>query len=323
MRNVVILGGAPAGLTAAIYAARANLQPLVIEGNQAGGQLMQTTMVENFPGFAEGVVGPDLIRAMRSQAERVGTEFIAEDTVAVDFSRRPFLVRTQSGQEIASRAVIVATGASAKVLGLPSEQHFLGKGVSTCATCDGFFFRGRDVLVVGGGDTAMEEALYLANLARSVTVVHRRERLRASKIMQDHASKDPRIQFILNQEVMEVLGNGKVDAVRLRDRLTGEVTVRPTDGIFLAIGHRPNTDLFKDQLEMDEMGYIVLKERTMSSVEGVFVAGDVHDRTYRQAITAAAFGAMAAIDAERWLQQNGDETPQTDRAAPALVAAAA
>ncbi len=322
MRNVVILGGAPAGLTAAIYAARANLQPLVIEGNQAGGQLMQTTVVENFPGFVEGVMGPDLIQAMRSQAERVGTEFIPEDAVAVDFSRRPFLVRTQSGQEIASRAVIVATGASAKVLGLPSEQHFLGRGVSTCATCDGFFFRGRDVLVVGGGDTAMEEALYLANLARSVTVVHRRERLRASKIMQDHASKDPRIQFILNQEVTEVLGNGKVDAVRLRDQLTGEVTVRPADGIFIAIGHRPNTDIFKGQLEMDELGYIVLKERTMSSVEGVFVAGDVHDRTYRQAITAAAFGAMAAIDAERWLQQNGAGTPQADQAAPALVAAA-
>ena len=323
MRNVVILGGAPAGLTAAVYAARANLKPLVIEGSQAGGQLMQTSMVENFPGFANGVMGPDLIQAMRRQAERVGAEFIPEDVVAVDFSRRPFVVRTESGQEIASRAVIVATGASAKVLGLPSEQHFLGRGVSTCATCDGFFFRGRDVLVVGGGDTAMEEALYLANLARSVTVVHRREHFRASRIMQDHASNHPKIQFVLNQEVAEIVGNGKVDAVRLRDRLTGEVTIRPTDGVFLAIGHRPNTDIFKGQLEMDELGYIVLKGRTMSSVEGVFAAGDVHDRTYRQAITAAAFGAMAAIDAERWLQQKGDETSQADRAAQVHAAAAA
>lgn len=322
MRNVVILGGAPAGLTAALYAARANLKPLVIEGGRAGGQLMQTTLVENFPGFAEGVMGPDLMQAMRSQAERVGTNFISQDAVAVDFARRPFVVRTESGQEILARAVIVATGASAKVLGLPSEQRFLGRGVSTCATCDGFFFRGRDVLVVGGGDTAMEEALYLANLARSVTVVHRRERLRASKIMQDHASQDARIQFILNQEVVEVLGNGKADAVRLRDRLTGEVTVRPADGIFVAIGHRPNNDIFKGQLEMDELGYIVLKERTMSSVDGVFVAGDVHDRTYRQAVTAAAFGAMAAIDAERWLQQNGDETLHAHRAAPTPMAAA-
>ncbi len=308
VRNVVILGGAPAGLTAAIYAARANLSPLVIEGSQAGGQLMRTTMVENFPGFAEGIQGPDLMQAMRSQAERVGTEFISEDAVAVDFSRRPFLVRTEGGQGILSRSVIVATGASAKVLGLPSEERFLGRGISTCATCDGFFFRGRDVLVVGGGDAAMEEALYLANLARSVTVVHRGERLRASKIMQDHAFKDPRIQFVLNQEVEEVLGNGKVDAVRLRDRLTGEVTVHSTDGVFIAIGHRPNSDIFKGRLELDELGYIVLRDRTMSSVEGVFVAGDVHDRIYRQAITAAAFGAMAAIDAERWLQQNEDDT---------------
>ena len=321
MRNVVILGGAPAGLTAAIYAARANLNPLVVEGALAGGQLVQTTTVENFPGFAAGVEGPDLMRAIRMQAERMGAELIAEDAVAVDFSRRPFVVRTESGREIVSRAVVVATGASAKVLGLPSEQRFLGRGVSTCATCDGFFFRGRDVLVVGGGDAAMEEALYLANLARGVTVVHRGDRLRASKIMQDHALNHPKIQFLLNQEVAEILGNGKVNTVRLRDRLTGQVTARPVDGVFLAIGHRPNTDLFKGQLELDESGYVMLKDRTMSSVEGVFVAGDVHDRVYRQAITAAAFGAMAAIDAERWLQQTADDTPRTDSATARVVAA--
>jgi thioredoxin reductase (NADPH) len=203
----------------------------------------------------------------------VGAEFLSEDAAAVDFARRPFLVRTESGQEILSRSVIVATGASAKALGLPSEERFRGRGVSTCATCDGFFFRGRDVVVVGGGDAAMEEALYLANLARSVTIVHRRERLRASQIMQDHAAKAPRIEFVLNHEVQELLGNGKVDAVRLRDRLTGEVRVRSTDGVFVAIGHRPNTGIFKGQLELDELGYVVLKERTMSSVEGVFVAG--------------------------------------------------
>ncbi len=315
MQNIIILGGGPAGLTAAIYAARANLGPLVVEGNQSGGQLMQTTMIENFPGFADGVMGPELMQAMRNQAERVGAGFISDDAAAVDFTLRPFLIRTQSGQEVASRAVIVATGASARLLGLPSEQHFLGRGVSTCATCDGFFFRGRDVLVVGGGDTAMEEALYLANLARSVTVVHRGERLRASKIMQEHAMVHPKIQVLFNQEVAEILGNGKVDALRLRDRLSGEVTVRPADGVFVAIGHRPNTDLFRGQLELDDQDYIVLKERTMSNVDGVFVAGDIHDHTYRQAITAAAFGAMAAMDAERWLQQTVHEPAGTDHGA--------
>ncbi len=321
MRNVIVLGSGPAGLTAAIYAARANLRPLVIEGSQAGGQLMGTTKVENFPGFATGVIGPDLMQAMRSQAEGVGVEFLAEDVTAVDFSRRPFLVRTQSGQDFFARAVIVAMGASAKVLGLPSEQHFLGRGLSTCATCDGFFFRGRDVLVVGGGDSAMEEALYLANLARSVTIVHRGARFRASKIMQAHALAHPKIHAVFNQEVMEIMGNGKVEAAKLRDRLTGEITIQNTDGIFLAIGHRPNTDLFKGQLELDDQGYILLQKRTMSSIEGVFVAGDVHDRTYRQAVTAAGFGAMAAIDAERWLQQATIETSEPVQAETTLVAA--
>lgn len=305
MRNIVILGGGPAGLTAAIYAARANLHPLVIEGGEAGGQLMLTTMVENYGGFPDGIMGPDLIQAMRAQAERVGAEFITEDAVKVDFSRRPFLVRTHSGEEVSARAVIVATGASAKMLGLPSEERFLGRGVSTCATCDGFFFRQQDVVVAGGGDTAMEEALYLANLARSVTVVHRRDQLRASRIMQDRAFKHPKIAFIWDSEVAEILGDGKVRAVRLRNRATGEVTERPTDGVFVAIGHKPNTDIFKGLLEMDAAGYLIPAHGTMSSVEGVFMAGEVHDHTYRQVVTTAASGCMAAMDAERWLQ--GDE----------------
>ncbi|MBI3975488.1 MAG: thioredoxin-disulfide reductase [Armatimonadetes bacterium] len=305
IRNVVILGGGPAGLTAAIYAARANLRPLVIEGGEAGGQLMLTTLVENYSGFADAIMGPDLMTAMRTQAERVGAEFLTEDAVAADLSQRPFRITTQGGTEVRARAVIVATGASAKMLGLPSEQRFLGRGVSTCATCDGFFFRQQDVVVVGGGDSAMEEALYLANMAHSVTVVHRRDTLRASKIMQDRALKHPKIAFVWNTEVAEILGDGKVRAVRLRDMTTGEITERPIDGVFVAIGHRPNTDLFKGQLAMDAAGYMVATRGTMSNVEGVFLAGDVHDHTYRQAITAAGFGCMAAMDAERWLQ--GDE----------------
>lgn len=305
IRNVVILGGGPAGLTAAIYAARANLRPLVIEGGEAGGQLMLTTLVENYGGFADGIMGPDLMGAMRTQAERVGTEFLTEDASAVDFSQRPLRITTQSGTEVRARAVVVATGASAKMLGLPSEARLLGRGVSTCATCDGFFFRQQDVLVVGGGDSAMEEALYLANMARAVTVVHRRDSLRASKIMQDRARKHPKIDFVWNAEVVEVLGNGKVSGVRLRDTRSGEVIERPIDGVFVAIGHRPNTEIFKGQLTMDANGYLVPQRGTMSNVAGVFLAGDVHDHTYRQAVTAAGFGCMAAMDAERWLQ--GDE----------------
>ena len=309
VRHVVILGGACAGLTAAIYAARANLQPLVIEGAEAGGQLMLTTLVENFPGFPEGIMGPDLMQAMRTQAERVGAAFITEDAVEVDFSHRPFRIRTQSGEEVRARAVIVATGARARMLGLPSEERFLGRGVSTCATCDGFFFRKQDVVVVGGGDSALEEALYLANLARSVTVVHRRDQLRASKIMQERAFTHPKIDFIWNTEVADIVGDGKVTAVRLRDRVTGEVTERRTDGVFIAIGHKPNTEIFKGQVETDAQGYLLPTHGMMSSVEGVFVAGDVHDHTYRQAITAAAFGCMAAMEAERWLQGEAALTP--------------
>ncbi len=322
VRDIVILGGGPTGLTAGIYAARANLHPLVIEGSQAGGQLMLTTLVENYPGFPEGILGPALMQAMRVQAERAGAELLSEDAVGVDFSRRPFMVRTQNGQEVTARAVIVATGASAKMLGLPSEARFLGRGVSTCATCDGFFFRGRDVMVVGGGDTALEEVLYLANLARSVTVVHRRNELRASKVLQERAFQHSKVRFIWNSEVVEILGNDKVTGVRLRNRLTGETTEHRTDGVFIAIGHRPGVDIFRGQLEMNEDGYLIVHERRMSSVEGVFVAGDVHDHVYRQAVTAAGFGAMAAIDAARWLQEAGDEPLETDRTMRTLVTAA-
>lgn len=306
MRQVVILGGGPAGLTAAVYAARANLAPLVVEGAEAGGQLMLTTTVENYPGFEDGVMGPSLMQTMRRQAERVGAEFISEDATAVDFSRRPFAITTQSDQRLEARAVIVATGASAKMLGLPGEQRLMGRGVSTCATCDGFFFRNRDVIVAGGGDTAMEEALYLGNLARSVTVVHRRDALRASRIMQDRAFAHPKISFLWNTVIEDVLGNGVVTGVRLLDVKANQRVERPVDGVFVAIGHQPNTGIFAAQLELDEVGYITLRKRSLTSVDGVFAAGDVHDHTYRQAITAAGFGCMAAMDAERWLQ--GQET---------------
>ncbi len=321
VRDIVILGGGPTGLTAGIYAARANLKPLVIEGSQAGGQLMRTTMVENYPGFPEGILGPELMQAMRAQAERAGAELLSADAVGADFSHRPFVVRTQSGQEVIARAVIVATGASAKMLGLPSEERFLGRGVSTCATCDGFFFRGRDVMVIGGGDTALEETLYLANLARSVTVVHKRKELRASKVLQDRAFQHSKVQFIWNSEVTAILGNDQVTDVRLRNRLTGETTEHRTDGVFIAIGHKPSVDIFRGQLEMDADGYLIVHERRMSSVEGVFVAGDVHDHVYRQAVTAAGFGAMAAIDAVRWLEAAGDEPRATNRTVRTLVAA--
>ncbi|MDR7587064.1 MAG: thioredoxin-disulfide reductase, partial [Armatimonadota bacterium] len=295
----------PAGLTAAIYTTRAGLQPLVFEGAEAGGQLMLTTEVENFPGFAEPIQGPELIANMRRQAERVGAEFLPEDAVAVDLTTRPFRVTSQSGDTYETRALIIATGARAKLLGLPGEHRLMGRGVSTCATCDGFFFRDRDVMVVGGGDTAMEEALYLAKLARSVTVVHRRDRLRASQILQRRARENPKIRFLWNTVVVDILGDSKVTGVRLQDVSTGQVVERPTDGVFVAIGHRPNTDLFRGQVAMNEQGYIIRTVRSQTSVEGVFVAGDAHDHTYRQAITAAGYGCEAAIDAERWLAQQG------------------
>lgn len=305
MRNVVILGSGPAGLTAAIYTTRAELHPLVIEGVEAGGQLMLTTDVENYPGFADPILGPDLMAAMRAQAQRVGAEFVTEDASAVDLSARPFTVTTQSGAAYQTKALIIATGAKAKLLGIPGEQQLMGRGVSTCATCDGFFFRGRDVMVVGGGDTAMEEALYLSKIVGTVTVVHRRDQLRASKIMAERAMANDKIGFLWNTVLTDIVGDGKVHAIRLKDLRSGAEAERPTDGVFVAIGHVPNTALFRGQLEMDENGYIRRTKRSYTSVEGVFAAGDVHDHAYRQAVTAAGYGCEAAIDAERWLQSQG------------------
>lgn len=306
MRDVVILGSGPAGLTAAIYTARANLRPLVLEGSQPGGQLMLTTEVENYPGFAEPILGPELIQQMRRQAERVGAEFVTEDAVAVSFHTPPFRIQAGSGEVYEARAVIVATGARARMLGLPSEARYLGRGVSTCATCDGFFFKGKRVVVVGGGDTAMEEALYLANVAESVRVVHRRDQLRASRILQERALRHPKIEFVWNHVVEDILGEDtRVTGVRLRHTQTGQTQELATDGVFVAIGHVPNTDVFRGQLELDDAGYIVLKRGMMTSVEGVFAAGDVHDHTYRQAVTAAGYGCQAAIEAERWLAMQG------------------
>lgn len=302
MRNLIILGSGPAGLTAAIYATRAALKPLVIEGAEAGGQLMLTTEVENYPGFADPILGPDLIAAMRQQAERIGAEFITEDAVAVDLSSRPFTVTTHGKETYDTKALIIATGAKAKLLGLPGEQRLMGRGVSTCATCDGFFFRDKDVIVVGGGDTAMEEALYLAKLVNSVTVVHRRDELRASKIMQERAMAHDKIVFKWNTVVTDIVGNGKVSGVKLQDLQTKHVSDRSIDGVFVAIGHTPNTQLFRGQLKMDENGYIIRTQRSLTSIEGVFAAGDVHDHVYRQAVTAAGYGTEAAMDAERWLQ---------------------
>ncbi|HEX2437258.1 MAG TPA: thioredoxin-disulfide reductase [Methylomirabilota bacterium] len=303
-RQVIIIGSGPAGYTAAIYAARANLAPLLFSGLQAGGQLMLTTLVENVPGFVDGIMGPELMETMRKQAERFGTDIVSEDVTAVDFSRRPFVVRTGETTHQA-QAVIVATGASAKLLGVPGELELMGRGVSTCATCDGFFFKDQDIMVVGGGDSALEEALYLARLGRSIEVVHRRDSLRASKIMQERARKDPKIRFTWDSVVDSIADPQarKLTTVTLRNVKTGAVTERTVHGLFVAIGHHPNTDLFRGQLELLDNGYVkVVPGTTETSVPGVFAAGDVADFTWRQAVTAAGTGCMAALQAERYLE---------------------
>src|SRR4029078_2009468 len=305
MRNVVIIGSGPAGLTAAIYAARANLSPLLIEGWQSGGQLTTTTDVENFPGFAKGIMGPDLMKEMRAQAERFGTEFLTGDVSAVDFRKHPLAITVDHERTVDARTVIIATGASAISIGLKNEARLTGHGVSTCATCDGFFYRGKELVVVGGGDSAMEEANFLTKFATKVFVVHRRDRLRASKIMQDRALKNERISFIWNTVVEDILGDDVVSGVRLKNLVMGTTTTLPISGVFVAIGHHPNTALFAGQVDMDAKGYIVTKQGTATSVPGVFAAGDVQDSTYRQAVTDAGTGCMAAIDAERYLELIG------------------
>jgi thioredoxin reductase (NADPH) len=301
VRPLLIVGSGPAGLTAAVYAARANLHPVVIEGLGAGGQLMLTTDVENYPGFPEGILGPELMTKFREQAARFGAEFVTADADRVEFSTSPFGVWV-NGTEYRGESVIISTGATARMLGLESEERLLGHGVSTCATCDGFFFRGKPLAVVGGGDSAVEEAMFLTKFATQVTLVHRRDELRASKIMADRAVANPKIDFRWNAVVDDVLGNGAVEAVRLRDTGTDELSDLPVGGMFVAIGHDPNTALFQGQLALDENGYVVTEpDSTATSVDGVFAAGDVQDHTFRQAITAAGSGCMAAMEAERWL----------------------
>jgi thioredoxin reductase (NADPH) len=301
VRDVTIIGSGPAGLTAAVYASRGDLRPLVIEGVEAGGQLMLTTDVENYPGFVDGIMGPELMERMRKQAARFGTDYLTDNVRSVDLSSRPFKIQT-AGETVETRSLIIATGASARMLEVPGERELLGHGVSTCATCDGFFFRDQKLLIVGGGDSAMEEAIFLTKFASSVSVVHRRDKLRASKIMQDRAQDNPKIDFIWDSVVSEIVGNGKVAGAKLRNLKSGEETLVEAGGIFVAIGHTPNTSLFEGQLDMNG-GYIVTPgEDTQTTVPGIFAAGDVVDYRYRQAITAAGMGCMAAMDAERFLE---------------------
>jgi len=304
VNRLVILGSGPAGLTAALYSARANLAPLLIEGHEPGGQLTITTEVENYPGFEHGVQGPEMMEIFRRQSERFGTRFMTGAVTAVDLRKYPFEIAVD-GTMVMTEALIVATGASAKLLGIESEKRLMGYGVSACATCDGAFFKNKDALVVGGGDTAMEEATFLTRFCSKVTIVHRRETLRASKIMQERARKNPKIGFILDSAIDEIFGEPAtgVSHVRLKNLVTGALTDRPTDAVFMAIGHQPNTAIFHGQLDMDEVGYLQVRPgSTYTNVEGVFAAGDVADRVYRQAVTAAGTGCMAALDAERWLE---------------------
>jgi len=297
--DVIIIGSGPAGLTAAIYTTRANLKTLIIAGSKWGGQLMLTTLVENYPGFPDGIQGPDLMIAMRKQAEHHGAEITDSDFASGDFSKKPFSI-VVGGKTFEGKSIIIATGADNKWLGVPGEREKIGRGVSSCAPCDAPFFKGKNVLVAGGGDSAMEEALVLTKFATSVTIVHRREEFRASKIMLDRAQKNPKIKFITNTEVIEVLGQDKVSGVKLKNNKTNEITEMSVDGMFVAIGHIPNTSVFKG-IEMDEHGFIVIHNHTKTNVDGVFVAGDVHDNHYKQAVTAAGFGCMAALEVERWL----------------------
>ena len=311
VRDVIIIGSGPAGMTAAIYTARANLAPLLIEGepsstsDQPGGQLMLTTEVENFPGFPDGIMGPELMANMRAQAERFGTEILTEKATRVDFSQRPFRVWVRD-EEYRAHSIIVSTGAQSLMLGLEAERRLIGHGLSTCATCDGFFFRGHEIAVVGGGDSAIEEATFLTKFAEKVTIIHRRDELRASKIMQDRAFANPKIEFLWNSQVTEIHGDTSVTGVEVTSTVDGSVSTLAVTGVFVAIGHRPNTDLFVGQLDMDpSTGYLVTRhDSSYTDVEGVFACGDVQDDVYRQAITAAGSGCMAAIDAERWLEAN-------------------
>ena len=300
--DLIIIGSGPAGLTAAIYTAREDFKPLVITGLSSGGQLLLTTKVENYPAFPDGIDGPELVESMRKQAEKFGARFANEDVVDIDFSSKPIKIKTSSG-EYEANAVIIATGASAKWLGIPSEQKYIGKGISGCATCDAPFFKGKNVVVVGGGDTAMEDSLFLTKFVESVTIVHRRGECRASKIMQGRVLSNPKIKVIWDSEVAEVLGNGKVTGVKIKNVKSGEVTEMNVDGVFVAIGYAPNTKFLQGKLKLDEQGYIITKDEVLTDIEGVFVAGDVSDRKYRQAITAAGSGSKAALEARAYIQE--------------------
>jgi thioredoxin reductase (NADPH) len=300
--DVIIIGSGPAGYTAGVYTSRANLSTLIISGTLPGGQLMTTSEVENYPGFPNGIFGPELMMNMRQQAERFGAVIVDDEVLKVDFKKRPFTITTHA-ETYNAEATLVCTGASPRKLGIPAEQQFSGRGVSYCATCDGPFFKGEDIVVVGGGDTAMEEATFLTKFGKSVRIVHRRDYLRASKILQQKALENPKIEFIWNNVVADIKGNNKISTILVKDINTGKERTIDTGGLFVAIGHEPNTAIFKGQLELDDKGYVVLKQHTRTSVEGVFAAGDVHDHRYRQAVTAAGFGCMAAIDVEKWLSE--------------------